>query len=140
MRRSILTVENNKGLRYLISTILGTKHNVRTVQNSSEAMQLFSVGYEPSLAIVDVSSVESENFELMEHLCTSSMFKNVPVIVLSANRDEELKAVCLEAGATDFFTKPFDPVMLSERASQVLSENAPDITPKKRKIFNLNMF
>ncbi len=140
MRRSILTVENNKGLRYLISTILGTKHSVRTVQSSSEAMQLFSVGYEPCMAIVDVPSAESENFELMEHICTSSMFKNVPVIVLSANRDEALKAVCLEAGATDFFTKPFDPVMLSERASQVLSENAPDITPKKRKIFNLNMF
>lgn len=140
MKRSILTVENNKGLRYLISTILGIKHHVRSVQNSSEAMQLFSLGYEPALAIVDVSSAESENFELLEHICTSSIFNNVPVIVLSANRNEELKAICLEAGAADFFTKPFDPVVLSERASQVLSENAPDITPKKRKIFNLNMF
>jgi len=141
MKRSILTVESSKALQYLITTILNTKYSVNSVQNSRLAMQLFSSGYEADLLILDIPGAETENFELMEHIASSSVFKNTPIIVLSANRSVELKNSCLQLGASDFLTKPFDPVYLFERAEQLLSENMPDIIPKRKKIFNnMNIF
>jgi CheY-like chemotaxis protein len=141
MKKSVLTIESSKALQYLVTTVLDTKYHVSCVQNSRHAMQLLSSGYEAHLVIIDIPNKETENFELMEHIATSSIFKNVSIIVLSASRDEELKNNCLQFGAAVFLTKPFDPVYLSESVDQLLSENIPEITSKRRRIFNsLNIF
>ena len=141
MKKSVLTIESNRALQYLVATVLKTKYLVSSVQNSRHAMQLFSSGYEADLIIIDIPNKNTENFELLDHIVTSSVFKDVPIIVLSANRDEELKNSCLQIGAADFLTKPFDPVYLFERVDQLLSENIPDIISKRRKIFNnMNIF
>ena len=81
MKRSILIVESSKAIQYLITTILEPKYVIKSVQNSRHAMQLFSSGYEADLVLLDVPNFETENFELMEHISTSSIFKEVPVIV-----------------------------------------------------------
>ena len=134
-------VESSRALQFLITTILSEKNIVKSVQNSRHAMQLFASGFEASLLIVDIPNMESENFEFMEHITTSSIFENIPVIVLSANADEELKNTCLELGATCFLTKPFDPVYLSEKVNQLLSVGEPDIVVPKRSVFNnMNFF
>ena len=142
MKRSILIVESSKALQYLITTILEPKYVVKSVQNSRHAIQLFSSGYEAELVLLDIPNFETENFELMDHILTSSIFNDVPVLVLSASHSEELKNNCLEAGVADFLTKPFDPVYLLERTNQLLAENTLDILIKRRnKIFtNLNIF
>ena len=141
MKKSVLTIESNRALQYLVATVLKTKYPVSSVQNSRHAMQLFSSGYEADLVIIDIPNKDTENFELLDHIVTSSIFKNVPIIVLSASRDEELKNSCLQIGAADFLTKPFDPVYLFERVDQLLSENMPDVISKRRKIFNnMNIF
>jgi len=141
MKKSVLTIESNRALQYLVATVLKTRYSVSSVQNSRHAMQLFSSGYEAALIIIDVPNRDSESFELLDHIVTSSVFKDVPIIVLSASRDEELKSSCLQIGAADFLTKPFDPVYLFERVDQILSQNIPDIIPKRRKIFNnMNIF
>jgi CheY-like chemotaxis protein len=141
MKRSILLIESNRAMQYLLSTILNSKYHIRCTENSRQAMQLFANGYEADLVVLDIADLKTENFELMEHISTSSIFKNVQVIVLSENRNEEFKNVCLEIGASVFLTKPFDPVYLFERTNQLLSENMPDVIPKRRRIFNnMNIF
>jgi CheY-like chemotaxis protein len=62
---------------------------------------LFSSGYEADLVLLDIPNFETENFELMDHILTSSIFNDVPVLVLSASHSEELKNNCLEAGVAD---------------------------------------
>jgi DNA-binding response OmpR family regulator len=141
MKRSILIVESNRAMQFLLTMILEKRYHVRGAQNSRQAMQLFADGYETDLAVLDIASFEAENFELMEHISTSSIFKNMPTIVLCESRNEELKKACLEMGASDFLTKPFDPVYLFEKANQLLAENLPDVLPKRRRIFNnMNIF
>jgi CheY-like chemotaxis protein len=141
MKRSILIVESSRALQYLITTILSEKNVVKSVQNSRHAMQLFASGYEANLLILDIPNMESENFEFMEHVATSSIFENIPIIVLSANHSEELKNTCLQLGATCFLAKPFDPVYLFEKVNQLLSVGEPDIVVPRRRVFNnMNFF
>ena len=141
MKRSILIVESNRAMQFLLTMILKKRYHVRSAQNSRQAMQLFASGYETDLAVLDIANFEAENFELMEHISTSSIFKNMPTIVLCESRNEELKKACLEMGASDFLTKQFDPVYLFEKTNQLLAENLPDVLPKRRRIFNnMNIF
>ncbi len=128
-------------MQYLLTMILDKKYFVRCAENSRKAMHLFNNGYETDLVIMDIAGIDTENFELMEHIATSSIFKHVPTIVLSENRNDELKKVCIENGASDFLTKPFNPVYLFEKTTQLLSEYMPDVITKRRTIFsNLNIF
>jgi CheY-like chemotaxis protein len=129
MKRSVLIVESNRALQFLLKTLLDKKYSVKCVKNSKQAIQLFALNYETDLVILDMPGIESENFELMEHISTSSVFINTPVIVLSESNEEKLKNACLQIGASYFLTKPFNPVYLFEKANQLLSGNIP-ITKK----------
>lgn len=140
MKRSILTIEDSKPLRYLLSTVLNNKYAVKTVGTGYEAMQLFTTDYRADLIIINISSLQSDNFELLEHFSTSSILKDIPVIVLSNSNEESLKTSTLEIGASAFYTKPFDPVSLTEKIDELLKNYMPQVIQKKRKVFNLNIF
>ncbi|UAY52941.1 response regulator [Ferruginibacter albus] len=141
MKRSILAIDGSKPLRYLITTLFAEKFLVHAVEDNFKAIQMINTGFDPDLIVIDIPGIGSENLEMLEHISTSSIFKNVHVIVLSAENDEELKNVCMELGANDFLTKPFDPVYLYNKTEQLLSKGRPDVIHQKRKLFNnLNMF
>ena len=91
------------------------------------------------LIILSIENAEDESVELLYHLGSSSLLRDIPVFILSNTNYEELKSVCLESNVHAFFTKPFDPLELSEKINQtILTKNESQILYKKRKVFNLN--
>ena len=50
--------------------------------------------------------------ELVETLRAAPETKEIPVIIISARNDEDLKRRAHEAGATAFYDKPFSPLAL----------------------------
>ena len=97
------------------------------------------VSGQTDLIIISVDNVQDENVELLYHMGSSSLLRGIPVIVLSNINYEELKSVCAETNIHAFFTKPFNPLELSEKINQtILPANESQILYKKRKIFNLN--
>ena len=91
------------------------------------------------LIILSIENEQDENVELLYHLGSSSLLRDIPVIILSNTNYEELKSVCLESNVHAFFVKPFNPLELSEKINQIiLTTNESQILYKKRKIFNLN--
>jgi CheY-like chemotaxis protein len=140
MKRTILTVEDCKALQYLITTVLQSKYNVKNVETSYQAMQLLVADFETDLIILDIPSMKTDNTELLEHISTSSILRSIPVVVLSASGDPALENELMKLGASAFFRKPFDPVMLKEKIDELLAGKMPLVIEKKKKIFNLNIF
>src|SRR4030043_371842 len=58
----------------------------------------------PDLLILDIAMPKMDGFEVCRHL---REWCQVPIIFLSARRDEEDKVKCLNLGADDYVTKPF---------------------------------
>ena len=56
--------------------------------------------------MLDLMMPVMDGFEVLKHMKADMFMQNIPVIVLTAEKDAELKA--LELGAADFITKPFD--------------------------------
>lgn len=102
-------------------------------------MERIASGNTTDLIILSIENVQDENVEFLYHLGTSSLLRNIPVIILSNTNYEELKSVCLESNVHAFFAKPFNPLELIEKINQtILTTNESQILYKKRKIFNLN--
>ena len=58
-------------------------------------------------------------FEVLEAMNSDGELKKLPVIVLTSEKDAELKA--LQMGAVDFITKPIEPEKIFETLSELIS-------------------
>jgi two-component system KDP operon response regulator KdpE len=76
----------------------------------------------PDLVIVDLHMPGGG----MELVRTISQGTSIPVIVLSADSQEEVKVAALDAGAEDYITKPFSAAELLARVRVALRRASPD--------------
>ena len=103
----VLVVDDQEINRDVLGTILEGSYDVIYACNGREALEQIEK-YADKLAIVmlDLIMPEMDGFEVIEQMNADEKMKNIPVIVLTAEKDAELKA--LQMGAADFIAKPFD--------------------------------
>ena len=72
---------------------------------------------EPDLIILDLMLPDVDGFEVCRQIRTKS---EVPILMLTAKKEDVDKIVGLEIGADDYFTKPFNPRELVARVKAIL--------------------
>jgi two-component system KDP operon response regulator KdpE len=87
-----------------------------------EALDVAAVRH-PDAAIVDLVLPDIDGVEVCRRL---REWSEMPIIVLSAVGEEDVKVRALAAGADDYVTKPFGPRELIARLEAVLRRVAPD--------------
>ena len=73
------------------------------------------------LVIVDNIMPGIDGLEVMRRLRSAPSYLLVPIIMVTSDVERDLRLQAIEAGATDFLNKPFDPVELQARARNLLS-------------------
>ena len=84
-----------------------------SARNFLESPQFPSV----SCAILDVWMPEMDGLELQRHLVATNP---IPVIFITAHRDEKTQEQALQAGAVSFLTKPFSEEVLIDALHSAL--------------------
>ena len=72
------------------------------------------------LVIVDYMMPEMDGIEFISRLRGTPGKKDVPVLMITANDQKQTRYRALDAGATDFLTKPVDKVEFIARATNML--------------------
>ena len=140
LKKAILTVEDSKALRFLITTIFSKDYAVTSVPTCDDAVHKLHNYNKHDLIILDIPDSKSDNFKLLEHIATSSYLKNIPTVVLSNSGDESLESETIGLGASVFMKKPFDPVFLADKVRELTHGDSKELAPKKRNFINLNIF
>lgn len=73
------------------------------------------------LVIADHQMPGLTGTELIEKLRSRGRYANVPMVIVTADADRSVRHQAIFAGATDFLTKPIDPVELKARVRNLLS-------------------
>ncbi len=73
------------------------------------------------LVLVDYRMADIDGLTCVTHLRALPDYQFVPIIMLTADHDRELRLAAVRAGATDFLNKPFDPEELRVRTTNLLS-------------------
>lgn len=73
------------------------------------------------LVLVDYRMDGMNGIACVRHLRKAPDYEHVPIIMLTADNDRELRIAAIGAGATDFLNKPFDPEELRVRVKNLLS-------------------
>lgn len=116
--KKVLIIEDDEPLCWLLERILGDKYKVHVVNNGFEALSWLSKGNMPDLIISDLNMPSMDGRKLLETLKNSGFYQDIPVFILSCHLDEKTRKECLEAGATDYFVKPFDPQIFKRKVSE----------------------
>jgi class 3 adenylate cyclase len=74
------------------------------------------------LILLDIMMPEMNGYQVLEYLKASSELRHVPVIVISAVDELDSVIRCIELGAEDYLTKPFNRVMLRARIGATLEK------------------
>lgn len=122
----VLLAEDDSFLAQLIrQTLTDAGLQVFIARNGEEAVAM--ADYEmPDLFVLDVNMPRMTGIEALRVLRTQSAHRKTPAMMLTAARDEVSVRAALQAGATDFLAKPFQPDELLKRIQRHLTR---DIQP-----------
>lgn len=119
MKKQILAIDDSKAIRFLLQTVLGKEYQVVTAPDGCSAMYWLSKKNFPDLIISDPQLPDMENWELIEQLSNSGLYKSIPMIVLSSLANSETSLKCMQFGIEKYFTKPFNPIDLLEAVNKI---------------------
>jgi len=112
----ILVVDDNDDNRFTLTSRLKLcgYSNIETAADGHSA--LARMRKEPvHLVLLDILMPDLDGFAVLRQMKSDPSLRDIPVIVASALDDSSSAARCIELGAIDYFTKPFDPVLLKAR-------------------------
>ena len=116
----ILVVEDERDIAALVAYHLTKEgYRVRTTEGGHEALEAVRAE-KPDLMVLDLMLPGFSGYEVLHELRRRPELADVPVIVLTARRDEADRVQGLELGADDYVTKPFSPRELVLRVAAVL--------------------
>jgi two-component system phosphate regulon response regulator PhoB len=117
---SILVVEDEPDIAALVAYHLAKEsYRVRTVGDGTEALTAIS-REAPDLAILDWMLPGLSGIELLGQIRERAEISDLPVILLTARKDEQDRLQGLRLGADDYISKPFSPLELVLRVGAVL--------------------
>jgi len=121
MKRRILAIDDSKAIRFLLQTVLGKDYTVVTAPDGCSAMYWLSKRNLPDLIITDAQLPDMNDWELIEQLSSSGIYRDIPVLVISSLDKAQVDAKCAEFGVAESFTKPFNPVDLVNAVQRVIT-------------------
>jgi len=119
----VLIIDDEFTSRVILQKIvLGIQHDivVESFSNPVAALEWIK-GNQPDLIIVDYMMTEMSGLEVIQHIRQIPHLEDVPIIVVTANEDRDVRYQSLEKGATDFILKPIDPYECNARCRNLLS-------------------
>lgn len=117
---NILIVDDEEPALKLMSRFLSCdQYTLYTAGNGKEAVDM-AQKIIPDLVLLDVMMPELDGAETCKILKNMERTKKIPIIMLTAYPDKDVKIRCLKAGANDFLAKPVDKIELQLRVHNLL--------------------
>lgn len=121
MADQILVVEDEADIRELLSLlILRQGHTVKQCSSGAQALEVLTseLNRPFDLVILDWMLPDLSGLEVLQAIRKQG--SAIPVLMVTAKADPESIVQGLDAGADDYVTKPFDPVILTARIKALL--------------------
>ncbi len=123
-RKKVLVVEDHVELLELLRTQFKDEgFATATATNGVDAVRKART-LSPDLILLDVMLPEMDGFAVCETLREDSQTRDIPIIMVSGLSSQLSRSAGIEAGATEFVTKPVTPANLVIRVRQIFEQRA----------------
>jgi two-component system, sensor histidine kinase and response regulator len=110
-------IEMNRDRLFQLVTMLG--HNPILAEGGLIALE--KLKKQPiDLVLLDIMMPEIDGYEVLSHIKHDAALQHIPVIMITALDDTDSAVHCINMGADDYLTKPFNRVLLKARITACL--------------------
>ncbi|MGC8925910.1 MAG: diguanylate cyclase [Calditerrivibrio sp.] len=102
MKKYILIADPSKVSRFVLEYYLSDKYNILMAESIVEARRMLSLAI-PSLVLVAYELKDGFGNELCRYV--NEHFKNVPVVIISSEDNDERRRIAIESGAIDYLVR-----------------------------------
>lgn len=120
-KRKILVIEDNDINREILTDFLQDEYEVYEAENGLIGLEMFMSHYrELSAVLLDVMMPVFDGFNFLEKIAYDPLLRTVPIVVTTGSDDNETERRCLELGAVDFISKPYNAAILKMRMNRII--------------------
>lgn len=117
----IVIIDDNAANAMLVETWVQQIDDAVTISFNDSAEGLaWCEANEPDLILLDQMMPNLNGIEFLKRFRALDTESTIPIVMITANVDRQTLYKALEAGATDFLSKPFDPTELLARTRNLL--------------------
>eukprot|EP01133_Synstelium_polycarpum_P012305 gene12305-14432_t len=118
-RPLILVVEDNVEMNRFIAEMLATRYRVITALDGIEGLEALKTNL-PDLIVTDCMMPRMSGDEMVAEIRNHAEYDNIPILILTAKADENLRVKLLTNGVADYVNKPFSAEELTARVSNLV--------------------
>jgi signal transduction histidine kinase len=111
---TLLVADDEPDMLRFLKSQLSPHYNVIEAVDGQQAVEKASQ-FLPDVILLDMMMPEKDGLQACREIRESTPTQSIPIILLTARADEETKLRALDAGASDFLTKPFSTTELQVR-------------------------
>ncbi len=120
MSKVILAVDDSMSIRQMVAfTLKGAGYEVVEAVDGRDGLDK-AKGKNVQLVLTDQNMPEMDGLTLIKSLRELPSYKSVPILMLTTESSDAMKAKGKAAGATGWLVKPFDPERLLEVVKKVI--------------------
>lgn len=128
MQETVLVVDDESDIVQLLEHVLAEAgYRVLSAAEGLGALEIARLE-RPDLVLLDWMLPEVSGVEILKMLRSAESTAKIPVILLTARREEIDRVLAFELGADDYVTKPFSPREVVLRTRAVLRRRATDLS------------
>lgn len=112
MTIKVLAIDDSRTIRHLLSVALeDAGFDVTTADDGVLGVEAFQDA-DADVVITDINMPNMDGFGVINSIRAGDVNNRVPILVLTTESGDDLKARARDAGATGWIVKPFDDVSL----------------------------
>jgi DNA-binding response OmpR family regulator len=125
----VMIVEDEPDISIILSEILSAFYEVVVASNGLEALERIA-RYEPDLTVMDLMMPVLDGFDTTRAIKKDARYAHMPVLFLTARKDNQSVREALLSGGDIYLEKPFNPPELLERIQEIVAKNR--VMPRKK--------
>ncbi|MBY0432046.1 MAG: response regulator, partial [Rhodospirillales bacterium] len=111
---ALVVDDNEVNLNLLTRLLVRLGYRVEQADNGRKAMSMIR-SIPVDVVLLDIMMPEMDGYEVLTQIKSNEALRHIPVIMVTALDEMRSVVRCIQAGAVDYLTKPFDPVLLKAR-------------------------
>ncbi len=105
--KTVLVIDDDVRNIFAVTSVLERqKMTVLFAENGRKGIEVLKANPEIQLVLMDVMMPEMDGYEATQAIREIPRYADLPIIALTAKAMKDDRARCIEAGASDYMTKP----------------------------------